>query len=254
MRVFSFILVIGSALIIAVIGAVSIHASAALLGGVLPAALGVILPWVCWAIAIALMTGIQVGECRPIYLAHLHTEAMDLYHQGSHPASNPPDIKALKIQLAEELGLNRSKQIWVRLFAIAITIVDFIWSCILFPPFKAGNDPGKVWSALIQYGLGAIDWVHVFLIAGNVALIPLCYLVFLKELSILSSGTVDSARGTAPAAAKPKTEPKAGKEEPRKEPKAGKGEPAATTPVYWFNPQEIARNGNSSNGATSHAK
>ena len=137
MKVFSLVLVIGAAAIMATIGAISIFASQSLILGLLPPFLGALAAWIAWTSAIALIIGIQVGECRPLYLSHKHTESKDLYHQGANPASTPPDVKSLLTQLMEELGLSRQKQIWVNLFAIAITIVDFIWSSILFPPFKS---------------------------------------------------------------------------------------------------------------------
>ena len=209
MKVFSLVLVIGAAAIMATIGAISIFASQSLILGLLPPFLGGLSPWIAWTLSIALIIGIQVGECRPLYLSHKHTESKDLYHQGANPANTPPDVKSLLTQLMEELGLSRQKQIWVNLFAIAITIVDFIWSSILFPPFKAGNDPGAIWSALLRYGLGAINWLHVGLILANVALIPLCYLVYLNEWSILQTGQRDTATGAAPKKAESKAEPKA---------------------------------------------
>jgi hypothetical protein len=204
MKFFSLVLVIGSATFIAAIGAISILASHALLFALLPDFLGTFRDPLAWVLSVVIIVGIQVGECRPLYLSHKHTQAMDLYHQGTHPGT--PDLKNLRVQLNEELGLNRSKQLWVRLFSIGITLIDFIWSCILFPPFKVGNDPGKIWSALLQYGLSAVDWFHVGLILGNVALIPACYMVYLNELSILTSGKRDSA--PKPEAKKP--EPKSG--------------------------------------------
>jgi hypothetical protein len=206
MKFFSLILVIGSATFIAAIGAISIMASHALLLALLPDFLGGFRELLAWVLSVVIIVGVQVGECRPIYLSYKHTQAMDLYHQGTHPGT--PDLKNLRVQLNEELGLNRSKQIWVRLFSIGITIIDFIWSCILFPPFKVGNDPGRIWSALLQYGLGAVDWLHVGLILGNVALIPACYLVYLNEMAILTSGKRDKAPAPAtPPPAKPAPAP-----------------------------------------------
>lgn len=220
MKCFSLILVIGAAAIIITIGTVSIVASHGIILALLPAFLGTWAAWIAWVLAIALIIGIQVGECRPFYLAHLHTESRSLYHQGAHPGNAPPDLKTLRLQLLEELGLNRDKQLWVRAFAIAITLVDFVWSCIIFPPFTVGNDVSAIWRDLLRRGLGALNVIHLLLIVANVAVIPLCFMVFLKELSILSSGQRDTAisptkkEGKAATASKESKDTKESKPDP----------------------------------------
>lgn len=190
-KAFSLILVIGSAAIILLIGVISIFASHSLLIQVLPAFLGQFREWIAWILAIAIIVGIQVGECRPIYLRHLHTKAQDLHHQGASPGNSSPTLKPLQMQLGEEVGMDRSSFLWAKAFAVAITLVDFVWSCCIFPPFKVGNDFGRIWSELLRSGLGALDWFHVLMIIGNIALIPLCYMVYINELSILTSGKKD---------------------------------------------------------------
>ncbi len=191
MKAFSLILVIGSAAVIALIGVVSIFASYSLLVNILPAFLGQWKQWIALGLATVLIIGIQVAECRPLYMRHRHTQPQDLYHQGANPGSNPSDLKSLQEQLAEEVEMNRSDYIWAKALAIVMTLVDFVWSCCIFPPFKVGNDFGRIWGELLRSGLGALDWFHVFMILGNISLIPLCYLIYIKELSILQSGKRD---------------------------------------------------------------
>lgn len=191
LKSFSLILVIASSSVILLVGLISIVASQGLILQNLPAFLGEWAVWIAWSLAIALIGGIQVAECRPIYLRHLHTNAKDLHHQASNPGNASPDLKNLLTQLGEELNINRPKLLWAKAIAVAATIVDVIWSCLVFPPFKVGNDPAAIWGALLRSGLGAVDWFHILMILGNVALIPICYLILLNEWSILRSGKRD---------------------------------------------------------------
>ncbi len=109
-----------------------------------------------WFLAVLVVTAIQIGECRPIWVAHLHDSANALHHQGSAPGEAKQGTKNLKTQAMEELQMNRRGFAWAKTFAVVISLIDFIWSCIVFPPFKAPLD--KVFDDLLYNGLGAIDW------------------------------------------------------------------------------------------------
>lgn len=191
LKTFSLILVVASASVILLIGAISIVASFFLIVIYLPPFLQDWRFWVAVFLSVANIVGIQVAECRPIYLRHLHTNAKDLHHQAANPGNASPDLKNLQQQLGEELGIDRQKLLWAKAIAVAATIYDVVWSCLVFPPFKVGNNPAEIWNALLRSGLGAIDWFHILMILGNVALIPVCYLILLKEWSILRGGKRD---------------------------------------------------------------
>jgi hypothetical protein len=190
-KLFSLVLAVVALGVIVTTGAVSTFASANFIYSLLPTFMGQWATWIAWILAGALIMGIQIAECRPLYLRYLHTRAMELHHQGAHPGNASPSVKSLQTQLNEEVGMDRSAYLWAKALAVGMTIFDFIWSCVIFPPFRAGNDLGAIWNDILRYGVGAFDLFNVFMILANVALIPICYLIFLNECHILTSGKKD---------------------------------------------------------------
>lgn len=177
----------------------------------------------CWFLAVIVVGAFFLAECRPIWIKHLHDSAEGLYEQASNPGSARQETKNLKTQAKEELKLNRRGFLWARTFAVIMTFIDFVWSVIIFPPFKVPLD--KVWDALTYDGMGAVEWGNVGLILGNVLAIPIAFHFLCKELEILQA--------EAPKKALPKEEPKpeAKKEEPKPDPSSPYN-PANPQPYY----------------------